>query len=140
MPGTLRLRAAPAGLPDAGVAPPVVAESGDPFTAVRVVDLVARLERGRPTLISDIVDALESNHPGWLFEPRVVVDVLLSLQANWLADYRSQAGIEVAEGRYGPEVTIEDSTRVDPWIVRQALRLAAECQAVLARVPRPERG
>ncbi len=117
-----------------------MAESGDPFTAVRVVELVARLERGRPALVSDLVDALEARHAGWLFEPRVVVDVLLALQANWLADYRSQAGIELTDGRYGPEVTIEDSTRVDPWIVRQALRLVADCQAVLARVGRPERG
>ncbi len=117
-----------------------MAESGDPFTAVRVVDLVACVERGRPALVADLVDALEARHAGWRFEPRVVVDVLLALQANWIADYRSQAGIEVADGRYGPEVTIEDSTRVDPWIVRQALRLEAECAAVLAQVGRPDRG
>lgn len=31
----------------------------------------------------------------------------------------------------GPTVTIDDSSRVDPWILRQALRVAAECRATL---------
>ncbi len=43
------LRPAPAGLPDPAIAPPTVAEAGDPFTAIRVIDLLARLERGRPS-------------------------------------------------------------------------------------------
>ena len=39
---------------------PVVAESGDPFAAVRVIDLVARLERGRPVRLDDLVDRLNA--------------------------------------------------------------------------------
>ena len=42
------LRPAPAGLPDPAITPPTIAEAGDPFTAVRVIDLLARLERGTP--------------------------------------------------------------------------------------------
>ena len=36
-------------------------------------------------------------------------------------------------------MTIEDSTRVDPWITRQAARLAAECREELAAFSRRDR-
>ena len=128
-PGTLRLRPAPAGLPDPNLRPPVVAESDDPFTALRVVDLVARLERGRPARLDDLVDQLNATWMDWLFSRAVVADVLLQLQSNWMADYRNASGIVVDdEGAYGPTVTVEDSSRVDPWIVRQAERLSAEAR------------
>ena len=39
-----------------------------------------------------------------------------------MADYRNSSGIVIEDGEYGPTVEIEDSTRVDPWIVRQAER------------------
>ena len=52
-PACCALRAAPAGPPGADLAPPVVAESGDPFTRCRVIDLLARIERGRPIRIAD---------------------------------------------------------------------------------------
>ena len=42
------LRDAPAGLPDPAITPPSVAEAGDPFSTLRIIDLLARLERGRP--------------------------------------------------------------------------------------------
>ena len=45
-PGAVGRRPAPAGLPDALPQPPVIAESGDPFGALRVLDLVARMDRG----------------------------------------------------------------------------------------------
>ena len=52
-PGLAELRPAPAGLPDPNVVPPTIAESGDPFAALRVIDLLARIERasrsGSPT-------------------------------------------------------------------------------------------
>jgi hypothetical protein len=40
------------------------------------------------------------------------------------------------EGPYGPVVTVEDSARVDPWLVRQAERAAAACRAALAEFAR----
>ena len=109
-PGTLTLRAAPAGLPDADVTPPTIAESGDPFSTARILHLVARLERGRPIRLDDVVAALNAAHLDWLFDRRVVADALLALQANWLSDYRNASGIVVEDGPYGPAVTIEDST------------------------------
>lgn len=125
----------PADLP----APPVLAESGDPFTALRVVDLVARLPRGHALPLPSVVDGLNARHLDWLFEPRVVADALVQLQANWFADYRNQSGIVLDEGPAGTTLTIEDSSRVDPWIVRQAVRLAAECREALADFSRQDR-
>jgi hypothetical protein len=126
-------------MPDDLPSPPVIAESGDPFTALRVVDLVARLERGRPISLAAIVDRLNATYLDWLFEARVVADALVQLQSNWLADYRNASGIVLEEGPGGATLTIEDSTRVDPWIARQAARLAAECREALAAFSRRER-
>jgi hypothetical protein len=117
----------------------VIPEPGDPFASLRVVDLIARIERGRPTRIADIVDRLNSIHLDWLFSVDVVIHVVLQLQANWMADYRNSSGIVLDEGPYGPTVEIEDSTRVDPWIVRQALRDAAKCRERLDAFTRLDR-
>jgi hypothetical protein len=125
------LRAAPAGLPDPSFMPPTVAESGDPFTAVRVIDLLARIERGRPVRLADIADRLNATYLDWLFPAPVVADVILQLQANWMVDYRNGSGIVVGDGPYGASLTIEDSSRVDPWIVRQLERELSACRAVL---------
>ena len=135
-PGDLRLRPAPDGLPEAHPAPPVVAEVGDPFSAVRVIDLVARMERGAPVRIDDLVAALNARHVDWLFDRPAVVDALVALQANWLADYRNASGIVLEEGPYGATLMIEDSPRVDPWIVRQARREDASCRELLAEFAR----
>src|SRR5262249_31541516 len=43
-PGLVRLRPAPSGMPATDVAPPTIAESGDPFAILRVIDLIARTE------------------------------------------------------------------------------------------------
>ena len=138
-PGLLDLRPAPAGLPDPNVVPPSVAESGDPFAALRIVDLLARVERARPVRIADIVDRLNATYVDWIFPPTVVLDVVVQLQTNWMTDYRNSSGIVVEEGDYGPTVAIEDSSRVDPWIVRQALREAAACRERLDAFSRLDR-
>ena len=133
------LRPAPAGMPDPVVTPPTIAEAGDPFTSVRVIDLLARLERGRPNRLADVTDRLNASYLDWLFPLSVVADVALQLQANWMADYRNSSGIVVEDGQTGPTITIEDSTRVDPWIVRQASRAAADCTERLAEFSRRDR-
>lgn len=135
----LRLRSAPAGLPDPAIAPPTVAESGDPFATLRVLDLVARLERGVPIRIADVAARLDATYLDWLFPEPVVIDALVQLQADWMADYRNRDGIVLEDDRTGPTVTIEDSSRVDPWIVRQAQRAAAECRERLAEFSRHDR-
>lgn len=138
-PGLLELRAAPAGLPDVDLVPPTIAETGDPFAAARIVALVARVERGRPVRIADLVDRLNATYLDWIFSPAVVADVLLQLQANWMTDYRNSSGIVLEEGPYGATVEIEDSTRVDPWIVRQAQREVAACREQLDAFSRLDR-
>ena len=138
-PGQLRLRDAPPGLPDPELQPPTIAESGDPFAAARIVALVARVERGRPVRIADIVARLNAIYVDWLFSDRVVVDAILQLQTNWMADYRNSSGIVVADGEYGATVEIEDSSRVDPWIVRQVERELAACRDRLDAFSRLDR-
>ena len=133
------LRPAPAGLPDPVIHPPTIAESGDPFAAVRVIDLLARIERGTPVRLADVVERLNATYLDWLFSPSVVADVVLQLQANWMADYRNASGIVLEEGSYGAVLTIEDSSRVDPWIVRQARRAAASCTERLTEFSRRDR-
>jgi len=126
-------------MPDPRITPPSIGEAGDPFTSVRVIDLVARLERGRPVRLADIADRLNASYLDWLFPVTVVADVVLQLQSNWMADYRNSSGIVVAVGPSGPTLTIEDSSRVDPWIVRQAQRAAADCTGRLAEFSRRDR-
>lgn len=126
-------------MPTVDLAPPVVAESGDPFAALRVVELVARVPRAEPVRLAAIVDRLNAMHVDWLFSERVVADALLQLQANWMADYRNVSGIVLDDGPEGATLTIENSTRVDPWIVRQALRLAGECRTALDEFSRRDR-
>lgn len=138
-PGSLRLRDAPQGLPDPDLRPPTIAESGDPFAAARIAALAARLERGRPIRIADIVDRLNAIYLDWLFTERVVVDAIVQLQTNWMADYRNSSGIVVEEGEYGATLEIEDSTRVDPWIVRQVERELAACRERLDAFSRLDR-
>jgi len=133
------LRPAPAGLPDPVIDPPNIGETGDPFTAIRVIDLLARLERGRPVRLADIADRLNASYLDWLFPVPVIATVALQLQANWMADYRNSSGIVVEDGPNGALLTIEDSSRVDPWIVRQAQRVAADCTERLAEFSRRDR-
>ncbi len=124
-------RPLPAGFPADRPQPPVIAESGDPFAALRVIDAVARLERGREVRIDHLVDRLNAAHLDWVFPKPAVIDALIALQANWTADYRSGSGILVDEGDRGATLTVEDTSRMDPWLVAQAERLAAECREAL---------
>ena len=137
--GLGQLRPAPQGLPDPTIVPPTIAEAGDPFATIRVIDLLARLERGVPLRLADIVDRLNATYLDWLFTVQVVADVALQLQANWMTDYRNSSGIVIEEGQRGTTIAIEDSTRVDPWIVRQAEREAASCTERLAEFSRRDR-
>jgi hypothetical protein len=103
---------------------------------VRVLDLLARIDRGQAVRLADIADRLDATYLDWLFPVPVVTDVVLQLQSNWMADYRNSSGVVVEDGPTGPTLTIEDSSRVDPWIVRQAQRAAADCTERLAEFSR----
>jgi hypothetical protein len=121
----------PAGFPIERLHPPVVAESGDPFAGLLILETLAQVERARAIRVDDLVDRLNATHLDWMFTRRVVVDALVALQANWMADYRNTSGIVLEEGERGPELTLEASSRVDPWVAAQGERLAAECHAAL---------
>jgi hypothetical protein len=125
------LRPRPDGLPDPEITPPTIAEADDRFTAIRFIDLLARLERGAPIRLSDVVDRLNATYLDWLFTIPVVADVALQLQANWMADYRNSSGIVIEDGPYGATISVEDSSRVDPWIVRQVEREIRACETAL---------
>jgi hypothetical protein len=120
-----------AGLPDPNIQPPQVARSGDPFARLRVVHLVARIPRGTPVRLRDIVDRLNADYLDWSFDRPIVAETLVQLQSNWMIDFRNTSGIELGEGTAGETVTIEDSRRVDAWMVSQADRLVGECQRQL---------
>ncbi len=81
--------------------------------------------------LARVVDRLNATYLDWLFEERVVADVILQLQANWMTDYRNTTGIVLQELDGIATLTIEDSTRVDPWIVRQAERVQARSRRAL---------
>src|SRR6188474_374778 len=121
------LRPAPTGMPDPAITPPTVGEARDPFTTVRVVDLISRVERGRAIRLADIADRLNASYLDWLFPVSVVGDVALQLQANWMADYRNSSGIQVGSVPPWPTLTNDVSSRVDPCILPKAMRAAAEC-------------
>jgi hypothetical protein len=122
----MKLRTTP-GLPDPRIQPPTVAEAGDPYSEVRVIELLARVPRGEWVRVRDVVDQLNADYLDWSFSRSVVVAAIVQLQANWRSDYRNNDGIDLREGEVGPELAIEDSSRVDPWIVRQVERLHASC-------------
>lgn len=135
----MQLRLTP-GLPDPNIQPPTVAEPDDPFARLRVVHLLARIPRGTGVRVRDIVDQLDADYLDWSFSRDVVLATVVQLQANWLTDYRNSDGIVLQDGPVGPELTIEDSSRVDPWIVRQAERLAVACGEQLAAFALEEGG
>mgnify|MGYP003503439520 FL=1 len=124
-------RPLPPGFPEQRPPPPVIAESGDPFSALRVLEGIARMERGRPVRVDDLVDRLNASNLDWLFTRRVVVDVLVALQANWMTDYRNASGVVLDDSERGPVVTLEDTSRVDPWIAHQAQREERACREAL---------
>jgi hypothetical protein len=114
-------------LPNADLQPPTVAEAGDPFAELRVIHLVTRIGRGELVRIRDIVDRLNADYVDWSFSRGVVIGAIVQLQSNWQSDFRSTSGIEVRDGLAGPELVIEDTPRVGPWLVRQVVRLSAAC-------------
>jgi hypothetical protein len=135
----MQLRDTP-GLPDPDIRPPVVAESGDPFTELRVVHLLARLPRGLPVRVRDIADQLGRDYRDWSFPRSVILATIVQLQANWRVDYRNSDGILLQDGSAGPEVVIEDSSRVDPWMARQVMRRSSTCLEILRRFSIDEDG
>ena len=125
-------------LPDPNVAPPTVAESGDPFAGLRVAHLIARLPRGESIRLGDIVDRLNADYLDWSFARPVVAAGAVQLAANWQADFRTGLGFELTSGERGDEVRIEDSARAQTWLIGQVERYAAACRSRLQAFARSE--
>jgi hypothetical protein len=77
--------------------------------------------------IRDIVDRLNADYVDWSFSRGVVIAAVIQLQSNWQSDFRTTSGIELHDGVAGPELSIEDTQRVGPWLVRQVDRLSHAC-------------
>ena len=116
------------GLPDPNISPPQSAQSGDPFARLRIVHLAARLPRATPVRLRDVVERLNSEYVDWSFDRGVVVEALVQLQSNWMIDFRNTSGIDFGQDEAGDTVAIEDTARVDPWMIAQLERLTAECR------------
>ena len=125
-------------LPDPHVAPPTVAESGDPFAGLRVAHLIARLPRGEWVRLGDVVDRLNADYLDWSFARPVVAAVAVQLAANWQSDFRTGLGFEVTTGERGDELRIEDSARAQIWLVGQVERYAADCRRRLQAFAREQ--
>jgi hypothetical protein len=125
-------------LPDPNVAPPVVADSGDPFAGLRIAHLIARLPRGEAVRLSDVVDRLNADYLDWSFSRNAVAAVAVQLAANWQADFRTTIGFELRDGERGDELLIEDTARADTWLVGQVERYAANCRLRLQAFAREE--
>ena len=126
------------GLPEPHLAPPVVAESGDPFAGLRVAHLIARLPRGESMRLPDVVDRLNAEYLDWSFSRNAVATVAVQLAANWQADFRTTVGFELTHGERGDELLIEDTPRAQTWLVGQVERYAADCRLRLQAFARHE--
>jgi hypothetical protein len=124
---------APAGMPDPSVAPPQMARAGDPFAALRFVHFLSRLNRNTTHQLRDVVLALNATYLDWFFDEEVVIGELAQLQSNWDTSYHGEDRIIVDHNERGRTLLIVDSTKMTPFLVSQAQRLADACDAELRR-------
>ena len=73
--------------------------------------------------------------------PRITLAIILGIVAFGMAAiaYGYWPGIMIDDGPHGATIAIEDSSRVDPWIVRQARRMSAACTERLTEFSRLDR-
>ena len=82
--------------------------------------------------------SLNAEYLDWAFSRSVVAAVCVQMQSNWVADFRTSLGFDLGEGDRGAELTIEDSVRAQPWLIRQVERYAMDCQGRLRSFARNE--
>ena len=127
------LGAAPEGMPDPDVSPPQIARAGDPFAALRVVHGLARLPRNVTHQLRDVVAALNAAYLDWSFREDVVLAELVQLQSNWSLSFHGEDRIVIDANERGRTVLIVDSTKMTPFLIAQAQRLADVCDDELRR-------
>ena len=120
-------------MPDPDVAPPQIARGGDPFTSLRVVHFVSRLQRNETLQLRDVVAALNGAHLDWYFSEKVVLAELVQLQANWAISFHGDDRIVLDRNERGHTLLIVDSTKMSTFLVNEARRLADACDEELRR-------
>jgi hypothetical protein len=124
---------APEGMPNPDIAPPQVAHSGDPFAALRIVHGLARLPRNVTHQLRDVVAALNAAYLDWSFREDVVLAELTQLQSNWSISFHGEDRIVIGANERGRTLLIVDSTKMTPFLISQAQRLAEACDDELRR-------
>jgi hypothetical protein len=129
---------APAGMPSPDLVPPQIARTGDPFAALRIVHFVSRLRRNTTLQLRDVVTALNAAYLDWSFSEKVVLAEVVQLQANWSISFHGEDRIVLDRNERGHTLLIVDSTKMTSFLVSEANRLVAACEAELRTFARDE--
>jgi len=132
-PSVALVGSAPDGMPDPRIAPPVLARSGDPFAALRIVHFVSRLRRNESLQLRDVVTALNAEFLDWYFNEKTVLAEIVQLQANWGISFHGDDRIVLDRNERGHTLLIIDSTKMSSFLVNEARRLAEACHEELRR-------
>jgi len=116
---------------DPHIAPPQVARAGDPFAGLRIVVGLARLSRNVTHQLRDVVAALNAAYLDWSFGEDVVLSELVQLQSNWSISFHGEDRIVLDANERGRTLLIVDSTKMTPFLIAQAQRLADDCDQAL---------
>ncbi len=125
-------------MPDPHLAPPQIARGGDPFAALRIVHFVSRLRRNSTLQVHDVVTALNAAYLDWAFDEKVLLAALVQLQANWAISYHGEDRIVLDRNQRGHTLLIVDSSKMSTFLVNEANRLVAACDAELRDFARDE--
>jgi hypothetical protein len=130
--------APPPGMPAPDLAPPQIARSGDPFAALRIVHFVSRLRRNTTLQVHDLVTALNAAYLDWAFSEKVLLAELVQLQANWSISFHGEDRIVLDRNERGHTLLIVDSSKMSSFLINEAKRLVAACDAELRDFARDE--
>ncbi|MGH2384495.1 MAG: hypothetical protein ACRDGB_05515 [Candidatus Limnocylindria bacterium] len=111
----------------------MLARSGDPFAALRIVHFVSRLRRNESLQLRDVVTALNAEFLDWYFNEKTVLAEIVQLQANWGISFHGDDRIVLDRNERGHTLLIIDSTRMSSFLVNEARRLAEACHEELRR-------
>jgi hypothetical protein len=92
---------------------------------------LARLPRNVPHQLRDVVAALNAAYLDWSFREEVVLAELTQLQSNWSISFHGEDRIVIGANERGRTLLIVDSTKMTPFLISQAQRLAEACDAEL---------
>ena len=121
--------APPDGMPAADPTPPQIARAGDPFAAARIVHFLSRLRRNETLQLRDVVAELNAAYLDWSFSEKVVLAVLVQLQADWGISFHGDDRIVLDRNERGHTLLIVDSTKMAPFLIGQVTRLLEACEA-----------